>query len=337
LSDDKEDMKRQTITANNIKTICWKDDKIIDWASGRVYSLDGTIMEFGYNYGFADSAISSANGEYVFIYQKLGTKGLLLKNGELTREINRSYYCSEVYEYPAAFVTIENKTYLIHCPMDYNQLDFEDVETGELVTNIENREPSDRFHSRLEISPDGKYLMSKGWVWHPLDVIMVFDIKQCIDHPKLLDEPQFYPNVGVEICTANFMDNRTIIIGTSDLVLNEDAIDNLPPKHICLWDFKTDKLSRPVPVKEGFGNLFAIDAYRVWDLFDFPKIIDISTGEIIEQDKDVNSGKQQSAIIHKSGHFPSIIFNRHTGQIAIKADAEIEVLTPDRLDDYVGV
>lgn len=321
-------MKRQTITANYIKTICWEDDRIIDWASGVEYSLNGTSKQFGYRYGFADSAISSANGEYVFIYKKLGTKGLLLKNGELLREINRSYYCSEAYEYPAAFVTLRNRTYLIHCPIEYNQLDFEDVETGELITNIKNRKPSDRFHARLEVSPDGKYLMSKGWLWHPLDVIMLFDIKKCLNDPKMLDEPQFFPSTGIEIGIASFIDSSIVLIGSSDEFFDEDDIGHLPPKYICLWDFIANKLSKPVAVKENFGNLFAIDAYRAWDLFDFPKIIDIRTGEIIEQDKDVNSGKQQSAIIHQSGHFPSIVFNKRTGQIAIKADEKIEVLTP---------
>ncbi|WP_316787688.1 hypothetical protein [Pedobacter frigoris] len=321
-------MERITITANHIKTICWKDDKILDWASGTAYSMDGTEESIGCRYGFADSAISSDNGEYVFIYQKLGTKGLLLKNGELLREINRSYYCSEVYEYPAAFATIQSKTYLIHCPLSYDQLDFEDVETGELITNIKNREPSDRFHSRLEISPDGRYLMSKGWVWHPLDVVMIFDLNKCIDNPQLLDEPQFCPNVSAEICTASFVDDNTVVIGSSDEVLGHDNIGHLPPRHICLWDFKTNKLSKPVPIKENFGNLLAIDACRAWDLFDFPKIIDISSGEIIERNKEVNSGKQQSAIINKADYFPSIAFNKHTGQIAIKANERIEVLTP---------
>src|ERR1700744_852527 len=170
-------MKISTITANYLKTICWKDNMIIDWAAGSVCSLDGKVTQLEIVYSFSfDSAINSLDGSYAFIYQKLGTKGLLLKNGELIREINRSYYCADVYEFPAAFITFENKTYFIHCPVAYNQLDFEDVETGEIITNIKGRKPDDRFHSRLEISPEGKFLMSKGWVWHPLDAVMVFNI-----------------------------------------------------------------------------------------------------------------------------------------------------------------
>jgi hypothetical protein len=322
-------MEIQTITANYLKTICWKDNMIVDWAAGKTYSLDGNVKQFGYSYAFGfDSAISSTNGDYVFIYQKLGTKGLLLKNGEILREINRSYYCANYYEFPAAFITLENKTYLIHCPIAYNQLDFEDVENGEIVTNIQNRKPQDKFHSRLEISPNGTYLMSKGWVWHPLDNIMVFNIKECINNPLLLDGPQFNPDVGVEVCTASFIDDNTIIIGSSDEVIDDDNIEKLPPKHICLWYLKTGELSKPVKVKEDFGNLFAINLNQVWDLFCFPKIIDINTGEIIEKNDKINSGKQQSSIISNTDSFPSIIFNRNTAQIAIRANEKIEVLTP---------
>jgi hypothetical protein len=71
-------MESQTLTANFIKTICWKDNMIIDWGGGVTYSLDGRVKQFGIHYGFGDSTISSSNGGYVFIYQKLGTKGLLL-------------------------------------------------------------------------------------------------------------------------------------------------------------------------------------------------------------------------------------------------------------------
>ena len=325
-------MERQIITADYIKTICWKDNLIIDWASGTKFSLEGNDTQFGESHGYPfDSAISSTNGEYAFIYKKLGTKGVLLKNGQILREINRPYYCAHAYEYPAAIVTVEGITYLIHCPIAYNQLDFEDIETGEIMTNIKGRKPDDRFYSRLEISPDSSHLMSKGWVWHPLDEVVVFNIRECLNKPQLLDRPQYYPSVGVEICTASFIDNDNIVIGASDEVFDEDEIGNLPPEHISIWDFKKDLLTKPIKVKEKFGNLFAIDYGRVWDLLHFPKIIDLTTGEILEQINKVNSGKQQSSIINDTTDFPSMIFNRETKQIAIKMIEQIEILTPTRL------
>ena len=182
---------------------------------------------YKYTFGFGDTAITSSDGQYAFIYQKLGTKGLLLKNGDILREINRSYYCAEVYEYPAAFVTIDNRTFLVHCPMKYCRLDFEDVETGQIVTDDQDRNPSDYFHSRLEISPNGKYLMSKGWFWHPWNDIRLFDIRKCFDSPEELDKSEIYPNVGTEICTASFIDENKVLIGSSDEEeMNDELLEN---------------------------------------------------------------------------------------------------------------
>ena len=67
------------------------------------------------------------------IFTSLGTKGLLLKMPhQLIREVNRSYYCADAYEYPAVFYqNSQIRTFLIHCPQEYCRLEVEDVETGE--------------------------------------------------------------------------------------------------------------------------------------------------------------------------------------------------------------
>lgn len=323
-------MQTQTITVGFLQTICWLDNTIVDWASaGEQYTVDGKINQLAkYHYSFGDSAISSKDGTYSFIYKKLGTKGLLLKNGELLREINRSYYCADAYEFPAALITWEGKTYLIHCPISYNQLDFEDVETGEIITNKLNRKPGDIFHSRLEISPNGTFLISKGWLWHPLDVIYIYNLSDCFKNPLLLDEPMLYPKVGVEVCTGSFIIDEEILIGSSDEILDEDNAPSLPAKHICVWNLKTNQFSKPVAVKTEFGNLYAINRYLAWDLFNFPKIINVETGEVVDENRDINSGKQNSSLIGSGDNFPAIIFNRLTKQIAIKGHEKIEVLTP---------
>ncbi|MEO6981406.1 MAG: hypothetical protein ABI113_23630 [Mucilaginibacter sp.] len=324
-------MKRKTIIANYLKTIAWYNNTLIDWANaGKQYVLDDSkVKQLGHDtYGFGDAAIVSSDGVYSFIYKRLGTKGLLLKNGEILREINRSYYCADVYEYPAAFVTVRSVTYLIHCPVAYKQLDFENVETGELITNVKKRKPSDTFYSRLEISPDNTLLMSKGWNWHPLDVIQVFNIEDCIKNPTLLDESILYPDVQAEFCTASFITNDKVLIGTSDEISDEEDVE-FPPQNIAVWDLETNSFSKSVAVKTEFGNLFAIDENLAWDLFKYPKIIDINTGEVIDKMEDLDSGQQKSSIIHHVENHPQIIFNRETKQIAIAGKDKIEVLTPD--------
>jgi hypothetical protein len=83
--------------------------------------------------------------------------------------------------------------------------------------------------------------------------------------------------------------------------------------------FKNQSALKPCKVNGDFGNLFPINNKYAWDLYCFPKIIDINTGEIIDQNKEINSGKQKSSIISNTDNFPSIIFNRQTKQIVIKA------------------
>lgn len=327
-------MKRQTIKTNFLQTIDWLNGNIVDWVSaGQEYSLDGQQRQLAKcHYAFSfDGSITSQDGQYAFIYKRLGTKGMLLKNGEMIREINRTYYHAETYEFPAAFFTFENKTYLAHCPIDYCQLDFEDVETGEIISNVHGRKPSDIFHSRLSISPDNKYLMVCGWAWHPVDTVELFEIAECFKNPLLLDKSSLFPDFGTQINSASFIDNERILLAASD---EEPFDDELPPilpqKNIAIWNFTKTEISTPVKVDGEFGNLFAINDKQAWDMFKFPKIINIQTGTIESKLEDINSGLQSSSILGEDiEKFPQICFDKQTSQIAILVDnTTIEVLAP---------
>ncbi|MEJ2881088.1 hypothetical protein [Pedobacter sp. GR22-6] len=324
---------QQTIKTDDLKAIDWLDNDIVDWVSGgQLYPMDGQqsrIAKWHYPFSF-DASITSLDGQYAFIYKRLGTKGILLKNGEMLREINRTYYCAEAYEFPAAFLTFNQRTYLIHCPIDYCRLDFEDVETGEIITDIPGRDPSDVFHSRLSISPDNRYLMVCGWVWHPLSCVELFNISECFSNPLLLDQSSISPKYGTEINSATFIDNERILIAASD----EEPFDDenepiLPQKNLAVWSFKTNELTAPVKVKGEFGNLFAIDEKRAWDTFKYPKIINIQTGDIECELDHINSGEQLSSMFYGNiEKYPQISFNRKSAAIAIKiSSTELKVFT----------
>ncbi len=327
-------MRQQTIKTNFLQTIAWHNGSIIDWVSaGQQYFMDGQQKQLGkYHYAFSfDASIISQDGQYAFIYKRLGTKGILLKNGEKIREVNRSYYHADVYEFPAAFITFDSKTYLAHCPINYCQLDFEDVETGEIISNIKGRQPSDIFHSRLSVSPGNKYLMVCGWAWHPVDTVELFNIAGCFHNPLLLDTRHLYPDFGTQINSASFIDDDRILIAASE----EEPFDDvnppdLPQKHIAIWNLVNDEISVPVKVEGAFGNLFAIGDTHAWDMFKFPKIINLQTGQIEHKLENINSGEQISSILYSEiGKYPQICFDRQTSQIAIRVDNTlIEVLAP---------
>jgi hypothetical protein len=325
-------MQHLTFKAKYAQTLSWLKDEIVDWSQGgTVFSLNGETSQINqYHYAFSfDSAINTEDGQYVFIYKRLGTKGLLIKNGEVLREINRSYYQAEVYEYPAAFLTLGNgRVVLVHCPSEYCRIDFEDVETGEILTNHPERKPKDCFHSRLEISLDSKFLLSKGWYWHPWDGIELFDIEACLENPLLLDKGKIIPNCCTEICSASFIDNDSILVCSSDEESMDDENEEpIPPNHLAIWYFKKDEISKAVKIQGKFGNLIAIDEDYCWDLYNYPKIINIKTGIIEDKIEEHSTGLQQSSIIHHlEGELSVIAYSRIQKKLAFKNGDDIEVV-----------
>lgn len=325
-------IKRYTVSDVSIRTLSWFGGRIVDWSyAGTAYSLDGKkeqLQKYHFAYSF-DSGISSNDGVYVLLYKKLGTKALLLKNGEEFRELDRSYYQSEVYEYPAAFFQ-DNKgrTCIAHCPEVYNRLEFEDAETGEILTESDTRELQDIFHSRLIVSPDGKHLLSRGWVWHPFDVIELFNIEECLSRPHLLDRG-ISPNCGNEVSTASFIDNENILIGSFDYG-NEEEEELFPAGHFAVWNFRKNELSAPVRPESKIGNLAAINLEYAWDFYGYPKIISLKTGKTEYEARDINSGLQSSSIMHHlSEPLPLVSVEKGNRRAAFRNGSSVEVLECD--------
>jgi hypothetical protein len=131
-----------TISAQNVKSLCWQGDALVDWvAGGNFYFLDGTTRprHVGYSYRF-DAAVVSPSGTYAVIYEKLGTKGLILKNGNILREINRSFYYAHAYEYPITLFQLpDGREVIAHCREEFCRLDIDDLETGKPLTDSQER------------------------------------------------------------------------------------------------------------------------------------------------------------------------------------------------------
>ena len=54
----------------------------------------------------------------------LWTKALLFRDGRLLRELNRSYYHAESFEYPLTFLPLPNgRMGIVHCPDDVGVLE----------------------------------------------------------------------------------------------------------------------------------------------------------------------------------------------------------------------
>ena len=197
-----KESKRTTILLDKRpapRSLSWEGDVLVDWAGGGArYGLDGSYGPSGVYFAYRfDRAITSSDARFQVLYETLGTKALVLEHGKILREINRSYYHAGVYEYPIALLLVEGRHLIAHCPNEYNELEIEDVLTGEVLTRRSTK-ACDFFHSRLQASPDSRFLLSAGWVWHPLDAIQVYSISDALHAPSLLDGP----GLGLENCRA---------------------------------------------------------------------------------------------------------------------------------------
>ena len=151
------------IPAVGVRSLTWVGNDLIDWVSGGDrYELGGAVIDAYIRYAYPfDAAIVSPSGEYAVLYTRTQTKGVLLRNGEeIVRQINRDYYQANVYEYPVSFARLrDGREVLIQCPEHYNVLVVEDVVTGEDLTARDYKDAADIFHSRLSVSPSGKWLI----------------------------------------------------------------------------------------------------------------------------------------------------------------------------------
>jgi hypothetical protein len=316
-----------------IASFFWRGDVLVDSVAGNVeYRLDGTVTEARVNWGYRfDAAIPSGSGQYVVIYEKLGTKGLLLRDGKLLRELNRSFYCAEAYEYPVAFASAPNgRELLIHCPDDYNRIDFEDTETGERLTAASGRKLADFFHSRLAISGDGRWLLSAGWIWHPFNTVRCFDIGAALRDPAVLDDVGF-PELGesCEVNSATFLDNDRLLVASAPDAddFREDGHQGLTPGHLGVFRLDENRFESVVAVDGAVGTLMPAGPDHVVSFFQHPRVIDWRSGEVVATFDDLVTGDQNSSIIwHNELPLPALALDAERRRFAVAGPERITVI-----------
>ncbi len=317
------------------------DDSLVDWVGGGCrYLLDGEVIDRPRRYAYAFDAVTlSPSGDVAVIYTRHQTKGLLLHKGEVLRELDRSYYQAASFEYPICLFERAGRTLLAHCPRGYNRLDIEDALTGELLTaRPDDAERADFFHSRLAASPNGKRLISAGWVWQPWDVVSTFEVDACLADPNLLDVQggslPSCPNMCAEEGSATWLDDDVLCVAAGDELdqetLDEYAADGdvpeLLPNGLVSFDLNTREiLSRTVLAKPA-GVMHRVDRDHVFSFFEHPKVIRVSDGAILQSWPDLATGKQQSSISREDG-VPILAVDPHASRFAVHHDDAIHVVT----------
>lgn len=310
------------------QSLCWSGDALVDWVSGgNRHGLDGSVVEPPIRYAYRfDSAVMSQDGRYAVLYEKLGTKGLVLKEGQEAREINRSYYRADDYEYPVALVTLPSgRTLLAHCPDEYCRLELEDVETGERLTQRKSESP-DIFHSRLQFSRDGRYLLSAGWVWHPLDVAYVFDVARALEHPESLDQPQ---DLGpkdsfLEVYSAAFGEKDTLVAQVWGLEGN--GTEEEETGGLGVYSLTERRFLSVVRPENPMGSMMVMDGYVV-SFFQHPRLIELATGRVVEQWPELPTEKYTSSIIRNLDGLRPFAMDPARCRFAVGTEKGIEVVS----------
>jgi hypothetical protein len=307
-----------------IKSLCWCDDELVDFAAGGVrYRLDGTITRpnifFAYRF---DRAVVSRDGKYAIIYETFGTKGLVLHDGRLLREINRSYYHANVYEYPIDIIDLpDGRTAIAHCPEAYNKIEFEEIKTGQRLTTREGK-AADFFHSRLQATPDGEHLLSAGWVWHPLDDVRLFPIREVLQRPSAFDKNARLdlPDELFEVHAAVFQGNEAVImVGDSGGEPGEEG------PFLVRYDLKESRVNLKTRLEETAGTIMAAGSEFIVGFCRHPKLIEISSGKVIQRWLELDSGEQNSSIVFE-GKLPLLALDSNRMRFALADSDGITVI-----------
>ncbi len=314
------------LPAQYVRSLVWCGDALVDWVGGeKTYYLNGASEGSRRIYAFGfDAAVATLDGEYAIIYTKNGTKGLVLKAGEILREIDRSYYCANAFEYPVALLRLENgRAVIAHCPDNYCQLELDDAETGERLTGGQDRNPQDFFHSRLMVSPDGQYLVSAGWVWHPIDHVRVFDVAQALMSAEHLDGGGLVDPLWADQSAASFLADGRLCVALKGDINGEGELNE-----IRRFDLAPGGVDQSIKMSVTPGAFMPIGDRYVLGFYEHPKLIDLASGTVVKAWPEIDTGTQFSSMVGNGDRaLPAIAVDVVGRRCAIANKDTIFVLT----------
>ncbi|WP_433059960.1 hypothetical protein [Dactylosporangium sp. CS-033363] len=157
-----------------------EDGEFEDWRgtpgiAERPEPIDASVRRWPVPYDVVDLAPVDGAGESHWLALTAGGRIAELYPD---RDGHRDYHARQV-PFAAAFTVHGGRPVFVHRSA-WNRLDVSDAETGELLTA---REPDrdhrlDYFHGRLTVSGDGRWIADNGWVWSPVGMPRVWDLRR---------------------------------------------------------------------------------------------------------------------------------------------------------------
>jgi hypothetical protein len=120
-----------------VRSLAWAGDGLVDLVGGcQQVTADGAPVDRRVNWAFGfDRAIVASSGSTQILYMALGTKAAVVAGLRVVSELNRSFYCSDSFEYPiTVFALRDGRQVIAHCPDEYNRLELEEPQAVRRVS-----------------------------------------------------------------------------------------------------------------------------------------------------------------------------------------------------------
>jgi hypothetical protein len=316
---------------HSVRSLIWAGDRLLDPVGGGAsVGLDGSVTHRSVIWAYEfDRALASDDGQTTVLYTALGTKGLVIRGQRIIREINRSFYHANVYEFPVTAGRLHDGTeVLIHCPDDYNQLAIETLADGRRLASA-TEQAADLFQSRLRLSPDGRRLLTAGWLWHPYDVAAVYDLAHAGEDPTALDrgDTRHEPAVNAAVESACWLTPDQIVLSTN---LEEEPLRDsdpaaLGPGELGVWSIAQRQWIARTKTGGHTGTLHAIGG-NVLALYDHPRLLDPVTGMVMDAWPDLATGTQTSSILPDQQPVPPVAVDAAHSRFAVASENTVTVI-----------
>ncbi|MCP3140868.1 hypothetical protein [Pyxidicoccus xibeiensis] len=317
------------------RSLCWQGDALVDWAGDcRRLGLDGTLTRVGIGLAYSrfDAAVATPDGRCAVVYERRGTKGLLLHDGRYLREIDRSCCHAEVSDYPVALVRRpEGRLLLVHCPEDSGRLEVEDFFTGERLTP-RSGEPPDIFHARLLPAPDGRSLLAEGWIWHPVDVVQRIDLDAALADPAVLDAADGLGLWKLDFDTAvsgAFGADGAFLVNSATSHAEQDGSGyrwRMEPKTLVRLDPSTGKVLHEVQPEVVLGHMMPVGHTHVMGFYLHPTLVELATGRVVHRWTELDTGPRLGSTSSFEGPMPALAMDPRNRRFAVGRGREVVVV-----------
>jgi len=243
---------------------------------------------------------------YICVTERYGLNAATVKitDGSV-RQFGRKDYHSDVSSYSTAFVERDGHVLLIH-QTQWNRLDVTDLETGELLTEreiyirdsgrkdergspiYERKNYLDYFHSLLHVSPDKRHFASNGWMWHPVDNVICFDMERFLTEYETCRQPIEYYGGYAWDRPCTFVGDDTLVVAADKTGLGfEDGVvvaGKEPPRYHQLLFYDLAEVAVQEYTHSGYETddtlPLAYSGSADCDVFDLDEYGEVEGGEL---------------------------------------------------------